>query len=41
MAVANVWAFWRVDKIAGALMIPNILWVTFAAILNIAIWQMN
>ena len=41
VTILNAWAFWRLDRIAGALMIPNILWVTFAAALNIAIWRMN
>ena len=41
VAILNAVAFWRLDRIAGALMIPNILWVTFAATLNFAIWRLN
>ena len=41
VAVLNAWAFWRLDRTAGALMVPNVLWVTFAAALNIAIWRAN
>ena len=33
--------FWRVRPAAGALLIPYFLWVTFAAVLNYVIWQMN
>ncbi|MCT4605869.1 MAG: tryptophan-rich sensory protein [Marinisporobacter sp.] len=33
--------FYRLDKTAGYLMIPYILWVAFAAILNFSIWQLN
>lgn len=33
--------FFRRDKIAGWLMVPYILWVTFATALNAAIWIMN
>ncbi len=41
VAVLNAFAFARVDRWAGALMIPNVLWVTFAALVNIAIWRLN
>lgn len=34
-------AFWRVDRLAGALFVPYLLWVTFAAALNFAVWRMN
>ena len=33
--------FWRIERIAGLLFIPYILWVTFATMLNFAIWQLN
>lgn len=33
--------FIKVDKIAGYLLIPYLLWVTFAAVLNGSIWWMN
>jgi benzodiazapine receptor len=33
--------FSRLSAVAGVLLLPYILWVSFAAILNIAIWQLN
>jgi len=33
--------FYRIDKKAGVLLVPYILWVTFAAFLNLKIWQLN
>lgn len=39
--LATAGAFWRVSKIAGVLMAPYLIWVTFAAVLNAMIWQMN
>ncbi|GAU07628.1 TspO/MBR family protein [Desulfoplanes formicivorans] len=33
--------FWRVRPLAGALLIPYLLWVGFAAFLNYALWQLN
>lgn len=33
--------FYRINKTAGCLMIPYILWVTFAAYLNLAIYILN
>jgi len=39
--LATLLAFWRSTPIAGILLLPYQLWVTFAAILNFAIWRMN
>lgn len=33
--------FWRIDRRAGWLMMPYIAWVSFATILNYAIWILN
>lgn len=33
--------FWRKSPYAGILLIPYLLWVTFAAALNYAVWQLN
>jgi tryptophan-rich sensory protein len=39
--LAVVLLFWRVDWRAGALLIPYLAWVGFAACLNFALWQLN
>lgn len=39
--VATIAAFARVARPAAWLMVPYVLWVTFAAALNTAIWRMN
>jgi benzodiazapine receptor len=33
--------FFKVSEIAGILLLPYILWVSFAAILNFSIWRLN
>lgn len=33
--------FFRIDKVAGFLMIPYILWVSFAGVLNFTFWMLN
>jgi len=33
--------FFKISRTAGALLVPYILWVTFAATLNISIWILN
>jgi tryptophan-rich sensory protein len=33
--------FWRIRAAAGALILPYLLWVSFAACLNFAIWRLN
>lgn len=38
---ATIWAFSRVSTVAAWLMVPYILWVSFASALNFTIWQMN
>lgn len=34
-------AFWKISKTAGNLLIPYILWVSFAAFLNYSVWMLN
>ncbi len=34
-------AFWRASALAGILFVPYLLWVSFAAVLNYTIWQLN
>jgi tryptophan-rich sensory protein len=33
--------FWRIIPIGGVLLLPYLLWVTFAAVLNYTLWQLN
>lgn len=33
--------FWRISRIAAVLMIPYLLWVTFASVLNGTLWFLN
>ena len=39
--VWNIAMFWRVDRVAAALLLPYLGWVSFASALNIAVWQLN
>lgn len=34
-------AFWRVKPVAALLLVPYLLWVVFAAVLNYTLWHMN
>lgn len=38
---ATITLFLKVNRLAGWLLIPYLLWVTFAGILNLKIWTMN
>ena len=39
--VGSIALFWRVVPLAGILLVPYLGWVTFAAVLNGAIWSLN
>ena len=41
LIVLTLLAFWRVRVLAGLLLVPYLLWVSFAAVLNYSIWQLN
>src|SRR5690606_35772490 len=41
LIIATIVTFWRVQPWAGALLIPYLLWVSFAAFLNYTVWQLN
>ena len=41
LIVATLVSFWRVRPFAGALLIPYLVWVSFAAALNFSVWQLN
>ncbi len=38
---ATLLTSWRVSRTAGILLVPYLLWVSFAAVLNFAIWRLN
>ena len=41
LILATMVAFWRIRPLAGALLIPYLLWVSFASALNYSIWRLN
>jgi benzodiazapine receptor len=41
MIVATMIAFWRIRALAGALLIPYLIWVTFASGLTYSLWRLN
>lgn len=41
LIVATLISFWRIRPLAGVLLIPYLLWVSFASALNYSVWQLN
>ena len=41
LIVLTIAYFWQARPLAGILLIPYLLWVSFAAFLNFTIWQLN
>ena len=41
LVVATIVAFDRVDRRAATLLVPYLVWVTFAAVLNFELWRLN
>lgn len=41
MIAATIYKFSNISKPAAWLLVPYILWVSFAAVLNFAIWRLN
>ena len=41
LIVVTLICFWRVRPLAGVLLIPYLLWVSFASALNYSVWQFN
>lgn len=39
--LAMLITFWRRSRVAGGLLAPYLAWVSFATVLNVAIWRMN
>jgi tryptophan-rich sensory protein len=38
---ATIAVFWRISKTASWLLVPYILWVSFASVLNYYVWILN
>lgn len=41
LIAATVAAFFRIDRLAAALLVPYLLWVSFACALTYAVWRAN
>lgn len=41
LIAATLAAFLRIDRLAGALLVPYLAWVSFAAALTYAVWRAN
>lgn len=41
LILANIFAFARISKVAAYLLVPYLLWVSFATVLNFQIWMLN
>lgn len=41
LIVATMMTFWRIRRLAGALFIPYLAWVTFASALTYCVWKLN
>jgi benzodiazapine receptor len=41
MIAITIVCFWRISRTASILLMPYLLWVSFAAALNFQIWRMN
>jgi tryptophan-rich sensory protein len=41
LIVATVVAFWRISRLAALLLVPYLLWVSFASLLTWAVWRSN
>ena len=41
LVVATMVAFWRHSRLAALLLAPYLAWISFAAMLNLRLWQLN
>ena len=39
--LATMVLFWRIDRLAGVLFLPYLLWVAYATLLNASLWWLN
>jgi len=41
LILVTIFSFYRISSLAGTIMLPYIIWVSFAALLNFTIWKLN
>ena len=41
LAIATIFAFARVSRVAAWLLLPYVIWLSFAFMLNASIWRLN
>jgi tryptophan-rich sensory protein len=41
LIVATIVAFWRTSRLAALLLVPYLVWVSFASVLTWAVWRSN
>ena len=41
LIAATLVAFWRIRPLAGLLLVPYLMWVSFASMLTFSLWQLN
>jgi tryptophan-rich sensory protein len=41
LIAATLVGFWRLDRVAGLLLVPYLAWVSYAAALSFTLWQAN
>jgi tryptophan-rich sensory protein len=41
LIIATTVTFWRTSRLAGMLLVPYLLWVSFASVLTFSVWQRN
>jgi tryptophan-rich sensory protein len=41
LIAATISRFWRLHRTAAILLLPYLAWVSFAAVLNFALWRLN
>ncbi len=39
--VTMIFKFWKINKVSSLLLVPYLLWVSFATVLNYFIWKLN
>lgn len=37
----TIFFFWRIDRLAGLVLVPYLVWLLFATVLNAMIWHLN